>query len=118
FPRRVWKLLRVAKEAAHAAPHYPLPNAGQTRRTPVRHRPVRPLVPRPEAGGTGFVRADLSSNVNDPDEFMASACFADRTTYDNNSNDPRQNAWYEELRSHLVADPEWFDGTLERQRIG
>ena len=71
---------------------------------------------RPEA--RGFVRADLSSNVNDPDEFMAVACFADKKTYDANSNDPRQSAWYEELRSHLVADPEWFDGTMERQRMG
>ena len=66
----------------------------------------------------GFVRADLSSNINDPDEFMSAACFADKATYDANSNDPEQNAWYQELRSHLVADPEWFDGTLERQRVG
>ncbi len=71
---------------------------------------------RPEA--RGFVRADLSSNVNDPDEFMAATCFADKKTYDLNSNDPAQTAWYEELRSHLVADPEWFDGTLELQRMG
>ncbi len=71
---------------------------------------------RPVAGG--FYRADLSSNINDPDEFMAAACFADKKTYDANSNDPEQNAWFDELRSHLVADPEWFDGTLERQRIG
>jgi quinol monooxygenase YgiN len=71
---------------------------------------------RPNA--RGFFRAELSSNTKDPDEFMASACFADRATYDANSNDPEQNAWYEELRSHLVADPEWFDGTLERQRVG
>ena len=66
----------------------------------------------------GFFRADLCSNVNDPDEFMASACFVDQKTYDANSNDPEQNAWFEELRSHLVADPEWFDGTLERQKVG
>ncbi len=71
---------------------------------------------RPEA--RGFVRADLSSNIDDPDEFMAAACFADKRTYDLNSNDPEQNAWYVELRSHLVADPEWFNGTLERQRMG
>ena len=71
---------------------------------------------RPEA--RGFVRADLSSNINDPDEFMAAVCFADKKTYDANSNDPEQNAWYEELRSHLVADPEWFDGTLELQKMG
>jgi quinol monooxygenase YgiN len=71
---------------------------------------------RPEAAG--FVRADLSSNVNDPDEFMSAACFADRETYDRNSEDPEQQKWFEELRSHLVADPDWFDGTLERQRMG
>lgn len=71
---------------------------------------------RPSA--RGFVRADLSSNINDPDEFMAAACFADKKTYDANSENEDQNAWYEELRSYLVDDPEWFDGTLERQRIG
>jgi quinol monooxygenase YgiN len=71
---------------------------------------------RPEA--RGFVRADLSSNINDRDEFMAAACFADKKTYDANSNDPEQTAWFEELRSHLVADPEWFDGTLEKQKMG
>jgi hypothetical protein len=49
---------------------------------------------------------------------MAVACFADKKTYDANSNDPRQSTWYAELRSHLVEDPEWFDGTLERQRMG
>ncbi len=66
----------------------------------------------------GFVRADLSSNINDPDEFMAAACFADKKAYDTMSDNPDQNTWFEELRSHLVADPEWFDGTLERQRMG
>lgn len=71
---------------------------------------------RPEA--RGFVRSVLCSSIEDPDEFMAYAMFADRETYDANSNDPRQTAWYEELRSHLVADPEWFDGTLEKQRVG
>jgi quinol monooxygenase YgiN len=71
---------------------------------------------RPEA--RGFVRGELSSNIDDPDEFMAVACFADTKTYEANSNDPDQQTWYEELRSHLVADPEWFDGSLERQRVG
>ncbi len=71
---------------------------------------------RPSA--RGFVRADLSSNINDPDEFMAAACFADKKTYDANADSADQNAWYEERRSYLVDDPEWFDGTLERQRIG
>ena len=71
---------------------------------------------RPDAGG--FIRVVLCSNVSDPDEFMAYAMFADRETYDANSSDPAQDAWFEKLRSHLVADPEWFDGTCELQRMG
>jgi quinol monooxygenase YgiN len=60
----------------------------------------------------------VCSNVNDPDEFMAYAMFADKKTYDANSNAPEQQEWYEQLRSHLAEDPEWFDGTLEIQRMG
>lgn len=71
---------------------------------------------RPEV--YGFVRVVLCSSIKDPDEFMAYAMFADKETYDKNSNDPGQHAWYEELRSYLVDDPEWFDATLERQRMG
>ena len=71
---------------------------------------------RPGVGG--FIRLVLCSNVADPDEFMAYAMFADTKTYDANSSTPEQHAWYEKLRTHLVADPEWFDGTVERQRMG
>jgi quinol monooxygenase YgiN len=71
---------------------------------------------RPDAHG--FVRTVLCSSIHDPDEFMGYAMFADRQTYEANSNDPEQHAWYQELRSYLVADPEWFDATLERQRMG
>jgi quinol monooxygenase YgiN len=66
----------------------------------------------------GFVMAGLSSNTDDPDEFMSYAMFADKATYDANSNSPGQTAWYNELRAHLAGDPEWFDSTLERQRMG
>ncbi len=69
-------------------------------------------------GVAGFIRVVLCSNVEDPDEFMAYAMFGDKTAYDANSNAPEQHAWYETLRSYLVADPEWFDGTVERQRMG
>ena len=71
---------------------------------------------RPGLGG--FVRVLLCSSVNDPDEFMSYALFADKQTYDKNSQSPEQQAWYEQLRSYLVDDPEWFDATLERQRVG
>lgn len=63
----------------------------------------------------GFVRSVLTSNINDPDELMAGVMFDSKANYDANSNDPAQGAWYQELRSHLAADPEWFDGKLERE---
>lgn len=66
----------------------------------------------------GFIRAVLCSNVNDPDEFMAYAMFADKKTYDANSDHPDQHAWYEILRSYLTSDPEWFDGAVVSQRMG
>lgn len=65
----------------------------------------------------GFVRAALYSKLDDPDEFMATVVFESTESYNANSESPEQGAWYEELRSHLTADPEWFDGTLEVQSL-
>jgi len=61
----------------------------------------------------GFQRAILTSNNNDPDEFMAGVMFDTTENYNANSNDPETNEWFQKLRSHLAGDPEWFDGTLE-----
>jgi quinol monooxygenase YgiN len=68
---------------------------------------------RPKA--KGYVRSILTSNLKNPDEFMAGVMFDSKESYDANSNDPDQGAWYKDLRSHLAADPEWFDGKLERE---
>lgn len=63
----------------------------------------------------GFVRGVLVSKHSAPDEFMATVVFDSTESYDANSNSSEQSAWYQELRSHLTADPEWFDGKLEVQ---
>ena len=63
----------------------------------------------------GYVRSILTSSLTDSSEFMAGVMFDSKASYDANSNDPAQHKWYQELRSHLAADPEWFDGTLERE---
>ena len=63
----------------------------------------------------GYVRSILTSNLNDPDEFMVGVMFDSNENYDANSNDPEQGTWYQELRAHLAADPDWFDGKLERE---
>ena len=67
---------------------------------------------RPQA--TGYVRSVITSNLDNPDELMAGVMFDSKENYDANSSTPEQGAWYEELRSHLVADPDWFNGNLER----
>ncbi len=61
----------------------------------------------------GFQRGIVTSNNDDKDEFMAAAMFDSTESYDANSNDPETGKWFEELRSHLTADPDWFNGTLE-----
>lgn len=62
----------------------------------------------------GFIRSLLASNQNDPDEFMAGALFDTKENYDANSNHPDTDKWFQELRSHLAGDPEWFDATVEQ----
>ena len=67
---------------------------------------------RPKA--RGYVRSILTSSLKDPNEFMVGVMFDSKENYDANSNDPEQGTWYQDLRAHLAADPDWFDGKLER----
>lgn len=67
---------------------------------------------------SGFVRLVLCSHFDDRDQFMAYAMFADKTTYDANSASAEQDEWFKRLRSHLVDNPDWFDGVVEMQRMG
>ena len=62
---------------------------------------------------TGFEQSILITNNGDPDEFMAVVRWDSRENYLRNSNRAEQDAWFRELRSDLVDDPMWFDGTLE-----
>ena len=64
---------------------------------------------------TGFMRSVVASELSDPDDFMATVLFDTTENYNANSNDPAQGAWFEELRSHLTADPDWFNGQSEVQ---
>ncbi len=63
----------------------------------------------------GFVRSTIICNLDDDDEFMAEVMFESRETYDANSATPEQGEWFQQLRSHLIADPDWFNGKLERE---
>ena len=63
----------------------------------------------------GFLRGILTSNLKDQEEFMAGVMFDTTENYNANSDDPETNAWFQQLRSLMVADPDWFDGNLEVQ---
>jgi quinol monooxygenase YgiN len=64
---------------------------------------------------TGFQQTLLVVSNNDPNEFMGAVRWDNTANYVKNANRPEQDAWFRELRSNLVSDPEWFDGTLERE---
>lgn len=66
----------------------------------------------------GFERSIVVSNNDDPDEFIAGVRFDTAENYDANSQRPGQGEWFGELRANLTADPEWFNGTLEREAQG
>lgn len=68
-----------------------------------------------KAKATGFERSALVASNKDPDELMGVVRWDNTANYLKNSERPEQDAWFRELRPNLVADPEWFDGTLERE---
>lgn len=47
---------------------------------------------------------------NRQDEVLFAVFFADAPSYWRNADDPKQDAWYQELRALLEGDPEWSDG--------
>jgi quinol monooxygenase YgiN len=46
------------------------------------------------------------------------AIFDDEAAYKANADDPEQDAWYRQMRQHLLEDPEWIDGTWTDSRAG
>lgn len=65
---------------------------------------------KPQA--TGFLYLALAASNDSPDEIMGVVHWDNTENYFANANRPEQDAWYQQFRSHLVADPEWFDGTM------
>ena len=68
-----------------------------------------------KSSANGFERSVLVASNNDPNEFMGAVRWDNTANYMKNANRPEQDAWFRELRSNLASDPEWFDGTLERE---
>ena len=73
-----------------------------------RERDVRPL---------GFVASVTGSRKGNPDEVWGTVLWDNTENYMKNANSPEQNAWYEQMRALLAADPEWFDCDVIQERL-
>ena len=60
----------------------------------------------------GAVASYVFRSDRDPEEYSLIAIFRDRESYMANAADPAQDAWYQQMRSHLQSDPEWNDGEV------
>jgi hypothetical protein len=71
----------------------------------------RERAPQVKGALTGY----LCKPVNGaPDEMLMIAIFDTQENYVANANDPQQDQWYQQFRSHLTADPEWTDVEIEQ----
>lgn len=62
----------------------------------------------------GFLGVDVLVAENHPDTMLMVARFRDRASYDANADSPEQDAWYQEFRALMEADPVWYDGEWVR----
>ncbi len=70
-----------------------------------------------KAAAKGFLRSIVVVSNDDPDELMAGVRFDSTENYNANSDRPETAAWFGGVRALLVADPEWFNGTLAREAV-
>ncbi len=47
-----------------------------------------------------------------PRDLILTVVFQDKESYVANADDPEQDRWFQEMRQHLEADPEWHDGEV------
>ena len=72
---------------------------------------------RPKVKGaiTGYLCKPVDGAA---DEQILFVVFDSRENYVANANDPEQDAWYQEMRSHLQSDPVWTDVEIEEAPKG
>ena len=69
-----------------------------------------------KSAAKGWIRTYLAAANDDPDSLMGVIVWDNTDNYVANANRPEQDAWYQQLRSNLASDPEWFDGHLLKDR--
>jgi quinol monooxygenase YgiN len=60
----------------------------------------------------GAVATYVYQTDNDPNELIMTVLFRDKQSYLANADDPSTDEWFQRMRAHLEADPEWNDGEV------
>lgn len=63
----------------------------------------------PPSGFVGSYTFRLDSGGN---EYITAAVWSDRETYVRNSNDERQQRWFQRIADLLDGEPQWNDGEV------
>jgi hypothetical protein len=70
----------------------------------------RDMQPKVKGAGAGY----LYKLDNEPGTFIGVAVFDTKEDYFANADNPEQDKWFQRIREHLEADPEWNDGEIVR----
>jgi len=65
-----------------------------------------------DPNAVGAVATYIYQLDNDPNELIMVVLFKDKKTYMANADDPKTDEWFQRVRAHLEADPEWNDGEV------
>ncbi|MFI5313086.1 MAG: hypothetical protein ACHQ06_02870 [Candidatus Dormibacteria bacterium] len=60
----------------------------------------------------GFVCSYTYRLDSGNDEYITAAMWTDRETYAKNSEDERQQRWFQRVQEHMVGAPSWNDGEV------
>ena len=60
----------------------------------------------------GSVSINCYKLDSDPNILMLAVVFTDKASYVANADEPEQDKWYQRVREHLTADPDWHDGEV------
>jgi quinol monooxygenase YgiN len=60
----------------------------------------------------GYRSTTVYQTDNDSNELIMAVAFEDKKTYMANADDPKTDEWFQKMRAHLDADPDWSDGEI------
>lgn len=60
----------------------------------------------------GAISGSFYKSQNNPGEYILAVVFDSKANYEANSNDPEQDAWYQQFTACLDGEPVWNDGEV------